>query len=145
MNTKSWKTPQQRLTVAKLTAQKSICSLHSHFLCKILSESPEKLQLYKTGLTDTLNMPRKSEIGVGPYSQIFTTVAGYNGLPRILIGKKNVKFFMLQIWIKNSVLSGLSFNLFAVNHFTPSKHLFSLSNDWDVWRAECHQHKNKTL
>ena len=64
-------TPEQGITIVKTTAHKTIRSLHSRFPCKILSGSPEIPQLYKTGLTETLNVPRKRETGVELYSQIF--------------------------------------------------------------------------
>ena len=49
---KSYKTPKQGIAIIKPTAHKSICSSHSHFLCKMLFKPPEIPQLDKTGKLD---------------------------------------------------------------------------------------------
>ena len=127
---KSWETPKHGVTVVKSTSNHSIRSHKSSMMWQIVPEMLTIPDLSKTRCADILDMPQKGTIAIKPYTKIPDSSYRREEIAKNIYCKRYVAFVTLFFdpKIMNSVLSRLSFNLLADNHFLmSSKQLFNLS------------------
>ena len=144
MKIKSRDNHKQEIAVVKLATNQSISCHKSSISCDIPSEIPDLNKASLTGALKTAEPHTKAPDHLSRRQGIFmcTDWKKLLGLP----------YCILDPNIMNSVLSGLSFNLFTDNHFLTSSRYFSTcqrtephSCEYDEDTAVCHLHRSESI